>query len=52
MDVSAINVSFSVDAADREEKGLEEFSRNFKVKKSVLLKGEKQIAKWLLGNLE
>jgi predicted AAA+ superfamily ATPase len=49
MDVSAMNVTFSEDAASREEKGLEEFSREFKIKKGVLLKGSKQIEEWLLG---
>ncbi len=52
LDVSAMNVTFSDDAAGREEKGLEEFSRDFKVKKCVLLRGEKQITQWLLGNLQ
>ncbi|MFH1442439.1 MAG: ATP-binding protein [Candidatus Micrarchaeota archaeon] len=52
MDVSAMNVTFSGDAAGREEKGLGEFSRDFKIKKSVLLMGEEQIARWLLDNLE
>ncbi|MEK6953528.1 MAG: DUF4143 domain-containing protein [Candidatus Micrarchaeota archaeon] len=52
LDVSAMNVTFSDDAAGREEVGLEEFSRDFKVKKGVLLRGEKQITEWLLGNLQ
>jgi len=46
-ELTAINVCLAEEAPLRESSSLERFSEEHKVKKSVLLKGEKGIAQWL-----
>ncbi len=44
---SAINVCFAASPPAREQAALEEFSKQFKPKEAFLLKGEREIMKWL-----